>query len=214
MQTSAADTERPASVGTGLPGGFGKLLRSRRRAAGLTQEELAERSGLSVRAVSDIERGRTARPYPRSTRMIVDALCLTGPAREEFLSAADAADGFFRSAEPRQLPADVNRFSGRTRELAALHELTHSVNGVNGAAAVIVISGTGQPYVNLHGFGPSGSEQVRLLLPGTAACQVIVTSRDLLLALATAGTASQLTLDLLSSGQAGCWAVGWPVTNW
>jgi len=256
--------------------GFGKLLRSCRRAAGLTQEELAERSGLSVRAVSDMERGRTARPYPRSARMMVDALCLTGPAREEFLSAADPADGFFRPAEPRQLPADVNRFSGRTRELAALHELTHSVSGAKEAAAVIVISGTagsgkttlavhwahqatgrwpdGQLYVNLHGFGRSGrplapadairhfltafgvpanrippdleaqaglyrsflagkralvlldnardSEQVRPLLPGTAACQVIVTSRDPLLALATAGTASQLTLDPLSSGQA------------
>ena len=70
---------------------FGELLRARRRVAGLTQEELAERSELSVRAVSDLERGRTARPYPRSARMLADALKLAGTDRELFLSAATSA---------------------------------------------------------------------------------------------------------------------------
>ncbi|MCF3179985.1 helix-turn-helix domain-containing protein [Streptomyces polychromogenes] len=37
-------------------GGFGAHLRGRRSAAGLTQEELAERSGLSVRAIRDLEK--------------------------------------------------------------------------------------------------------------------------------------------------------------
>ncbi|MGW7825187.1 helix-turn-helix domain-containing protein [Streptomyces puniciscabiei] len=41
--------------------GFGALLRARRSGAGLTQEELAERSGLSVRVIRDLERGRVAR---------------------------------------------------------------------------------------------------------------------------------------------------------
>jgi DNA-binding XRE family transcriptional regulator len=36
---------------------FGELLRDHRRAAELTQEELAERAGVSVRTVSDLERG-------------------------------------------------------------------------------------------------------------------------------------------------------------
>ena len=62
-------------------------LRSHRRTAGLTLEDLAERSGLTARAVSDMERGRTTRPYPRSMRMLADALMLTGAARDEFLSA-------------------------------------------------------------------------------------------------------------------------------
>ena len=35
---------------------FGDLLRGYRVAAGVTQEELAERAGLSVRAISDLER--------------------------------------------------------------------------------------------------------------------------------------------------------------
>lgn len=40
---------------------FGAVLRRYRSVAGLTQEELARRSGLSLRAISDMERGRTAR---------------------------------------------------------------------------------------------------------------------------------------------------------
>lgn len=36
---------------------FGNLLRRARRSAGLTQEALAERAGLSARAISDLERG-------------------------------------------------------------------------------------------------------------------------------------------------------------
>ncbi len=66
---------------------FGELLRSHRRTAGLTLEGLAERSGLTARAVSDMERGRTRRPYPRSLRMLADALRLTGKTREEFFTA-------------------------------------------------------------------------------------------------------------------------------
>ena len=40
---------------------FGDLLRRYRLAAGLTQEALAERAGLSSDAVSTLERGRAAR---------------------------------------------------------------------------------------------------------------------------------------------------------
>jgi transcriptional regulator with XRE-family HTH domain len=42
---------------------FGVLLRRYRYVARLTQEELAAKSGLSIRAVGDMERGRTGRPY-------------------------------------------------------------------------------------------------------------------------------------------------------
>jgi len=59
--------------------GFGELVRSRRVAAGLTQEELAERSGLSVRTIRDIERARTARPYRRSMDLLAGVLDLAAP---------------------------------------------------------------------------------------------------------------------------------------
>jgi transcriptional regulator with XRE-family HTH domain len=72
----------------GDQGNFGKILRRYRWGAGLTQEELARQSGLSVRAVSDIERGHTSRPYARTIRLLADALKLDEPARARLMSAA------------------------------------------------------------------------------------------------------------------------------
>ena len=40
----------------------GAWVKNQRLAAGMTQQELADESGLSVRAISNLERGRTARP--------------------------------------------------------------------------------------------------------------------------------------------------------
>jgi transcriptional regulator with XRE-family HTH domain len=77
----------------GDPGNVGKILRRYRWVAGLTQEELARQSGLSVRAVSDIERGHTSRPYARTIRLLADALELDEPARTRLMSAVhDGAD--------------------------------------------------------------------------------------------------------------------------
>ena len=58
-------------------GGFGEQLCRDRAAAGLTQEELAERSGLSVRAISDMECGRTSRPRHSTLRQIGTATAST-----------------------------------------------------------------------------------------------------------------------------------------
>ena len=67
---------------------FGGLLRQLRAGARLTQEELAEAAGLSLRAVSDLERGvnRTARKD--TAELLAGALGLAGPARELFVAAA------------------------------------------------------------------------------------------------------------------------------
>ena len=43
---------------------FGQLLKRYRIAAGLTQEALAERSGLAVRSLSDLERDVRRLPHP------------------------------------------------------------------------------------------------------------------------------------------------------
>ena len=67
---------------------FGARLRSCRQSAGLSQQELAERSGLSVRAISDLERGRTRFPYQDSLARLADALALGGAARTEFIASA------------------------------------------------------------------------------------------------------------------------------
>ncbi len=56
---------------------FGMQLRRLREAAGLTQEELASRAGLSAVAVSVLERGKSRRPYPNTVRSLADALRLS-----------------------------------------------------------------------------------------------------------------------------------------
>jgi tetratricopeptide (TPR) repeat protein/transcriptional regulator with XRE-family HTH domain len=55
---------------------LGGLVRGWRRAAGLTQRELAARSGLSVSAVRDLEQGRSHRPHPGSLAALAGALGL------------------------------------------------------------------------------------------------------------------------------------------
>jgi transcriptional regulator with XRE-family HTH domain len=55
---------------------FGAVLRAHRLAAGLSQEELAERAHLSRRTVSDLERGVTTAPYRDTLALLVDALHL------------------------------------------------------------------------------------------------------------------------------------------
>jgi transcriptional regulator with XRE-family HTH domain len=47
---------------------FGERLRRLRIAAGLSQEALAERSGLSVQAIGALETGKRRRPYPTPWR--------------------------------------------------------------------------------------------------------------------------------------------------
>ncbi|GIJ59074.1 BTAD domain-containing putative transcriptional regulator [Virgisporangium aurantiacum] len=60
----------------------GQRLRDRRTAAGLTQQELAERAGLSVRAVRNLERGTAGRSRPETVRRVTAALDpAAGPAR-------------------------------------------------------------------------------------------------------------------------------------
>jgi transcriptional regulator with XRE-family HTH domain len=67
-------------------GGFGGRLRALRAAAGISQQELAERSGLSIRAIGNLERGRTRWPYRHSLKRIADSLGLAGAEREAFIA--------------------------------------------------------------------------------------------------------------------------------
>jgi predicted ATPase/transcriptional regulator with XRE-family HTH domain len=84
---------------TGIP--FGDLLRRHRRAAGLTQEELAERAGLSRRGIADLERGARRSPRKDTVLLLADALGLPDEQRTALVAAARRA-----SAAP---PSDIEQ---------------------------------------------------------------------------------------------------------
>jgi transcriptional regulator with XRE-family HTH domain len=71
--------------------GFGQVLRRYRVAAGLTQEALAERAGLSARGISDLERAARTRPYPATVRRLAKALGLAEVDQQLLEMAAESA---------------------------------------------------------------------------------------------------------------------------
>jgi predicted ATPase/transcriptional regulator with XRE-family HTH domain len=105
---------------------FAQLLRSRRREAGLSQEALAERAGISIDAIGMYERGLQSTPRRDTVALLVDALRLGGEAREAFEAAANQkrAPGSPPSSGPRHnLPWQPTSFVGRHREVQELSGL-------------------------------------------------------------------------------------------
>jgi non-specific serine/threonine protein kinase len=86
---------------------FGALLRTYRRAAGLTQEALAERSRISIRAIQLLE-ASGVRPRRSTALQLIDALTLQGPDRQALENLAGPASlGVSRG--PRRRPAGDRR---------------------------------------------------------------------------------------------------------
>lgn len=109
---------------------FGELLRRYRLATGLTQEALAERTGLSVRGLSDLERGARRAPQPGTIRRLVQALDLSDAERATLHAVRDrratATANRARRAPPSNLPAPLTSFVGRERELAEARRFLES----------------------------------------------------------------------------------------
>ena len=76
MRTSRGGTAVATGAEVDRPALFGELLRRHRAAAGLTQEELAERAGLSVRGLRYLERG-LHRPYRDTVQRLLEVLALS-----------------------------------------------------------------------------------------------------------------------------------------
>jgi transcriptional regulator with XRE-family HTH domain len=70
---------------------FPALLRHHRLIEGLSQEALAERAGLSVRGISDLERGERRAPHPATLARLADALRLDDASRATLMLAARGA---------------------------------------------------------------------------------------------------------------------------
>ncbi len=75
-------------MSTQPPLSFGALLRRYRLAAGLTQEELAERARLSLAAINTLERGARLAPRKETVALLAEALALTASERAELEAAA------------------------------------------------------------------------------------------------------------------------------
>ena len=67
---------------------FGARLGRLREAVELTQEELAERAGLSRKTISVLGRGERECSYPHTVRALADALGLPEDERASLLAAA------------------------------------------------------------------------------------------------------------------------------
>ncbi|PJN01841.1 hypothetical protein CG740_18975 [Streptomyces sp. CB01201] len=251
-----------------MPERFDTVLRDYRRRAGLTQEELADRAGLSARTIRALERGQNRVPRVASVREVAKALGLGTDDRQRLLAtaSADVPEG----ASGQYLPYDIPDFIGRTDEVTRLADLLGGgmsavvVSAIDGMAGVGKTSlavhaahlvadrfPDGQFYCDLHGFTPghaptapkaaleellrmagvdgariphslpersalwrttlsgrralvvldnaADAEQVRQLMPGSASCAVLVTSRRRLLALEGA---VPLSLDVLTEADA------------
>ena len=116
---------------------FGDVLRHYRAVAGLTQEGLAERAGLSRRGIADLERGARRFPYPDTARRLADALDLDSTNRALFMLASRSE----RSGDlwPRYtLPLEPAPIVGRQAELREAGRL---------AAAGRLLTLTGPPGI-------------------------------------------------------------------
>ena len=109
------------SDGVEKPGQRGGALAQRRKALGLTQEELAALLGVERSTVVRWERGET-QPLPWIRPKLAKTLHVSADRLEELLAAdgGPARPAGRAAAVPRQLPAAVSGFAGRTAELAAL----------------------------------------------------------------------------------------------
>ena len=128
---------------------FSAVLRQLRTSAALSQEELAERAGLSPRGISDLERGVRRAPHLTTVRLLADALALDSTEWQLLLAAArparlpetenDTSDDY------APLPLPLTTLLGREQELADLS---------------VLVGNAGVRLVTLTGAGGSGKTRL------------------------------------------------------
>jgi transcriptional regulator with XRE-family HTH domain len=96
------------------PRSLRETVRQHRLRRGLSQEDLAEITGISVRGIRNLEADRVAAPRPGTLRLLADAF---GIQVHEFEPGAPAGPA------PAQLPRDVAGFTGRDAALRRLWTL-------------------------------------------------------------------------------------------
>ncbi len=106
---------------------FGDVLRRYRLLAGLTQEELAERAGVSERSINGMERGVQHVPRKDTIRLLADALQISSPDRSAFEAAARRRDSLPVHTAPSRLPSNIplppTPLIGREQDIDAVRAL-------------------------------------------------------------------------------------------
>ncbi|MDQ4128804.1 MAG: helix-turn-helix domain-containing protein, partial [Actinomycetota bacterium] len=111
-------------MNTGTASTFAELLRRYRDSAGLTQEDLAGRTGLTPQAIGLLERGERRRPHGYTVQRLAEALELEGPERARFETAARRPlSGRTTRHQLHRLPTPPTPLVGRDLEVEAVARL-------------------------------------------------------------------------------------------
>lgn len=128
---------------------FGSLLRRYRRAAGLTQESLAERVALSTRGIQDLERGVSQTPRTATIDLLATALGLPESDRAELRNAAGLQPQVSEGSGPSHFGSTSRLVPlvGRRAELAALDRLLLGGDAGAGTATAPLLLLAGEPGI-------------------------------------------------------------------
>jgi class 3 adenylate cyclase/tetratricopeptide (TPR) repeat protein len=139
-------------TGANEPVSFGDLIRQYRLDVRLTQAALAERAGISLRAVQDLERS-VGRPQRETARRLAEALAVTGERRAQFDLAAAPA--------PRLRPArfQAGRTDVKEAEPARDHEKVSDL-GERKCVTVLLADVAGLTE-SVRGFEPDVADQLQ-----------------------------------------------------
>ncbi|MBA2532920.1 MAG: helix-turn-helix domain-containing protein, partial [Nocardioidaceae bacterium] len=181
---------------------LGALLRRLREESGLTQEELAERAGVSARTVSDTERGLRRRLYADTAGRLADGLSLEGSIRQSFVEVARGRE--HAETHVAAVPHPLTPLVGRTEELAALIEDLQP--GARRLVALTGLGGVGKTRLAVAAaeeLAPAYEERVRFirLTPGSDPARLVDTVAAALgttpasIAVGVAGRPTLLVLD-------------------
>ncbi|MDH6114417.1 tetratricopeptide (TPR) repeat protein/transcriptional regulator with XRE-family HTH domain [Kitasatospora sp. MAP12-15] len=162
---------------------FGALLREFRLEAGLTQDQLADRSGVSAHSISVLESGRR-RPRLSSVALLSTAMELAPESHGRLLAAARTPDtpsaavnGPGPAREPIrdrdrsrsrgrcQLPAETRLFTGRSAELDELLATARAAPAGSTAGMVVISAIDGMGGVGKSALAVRAAHRVRAQFP-------------------------------------------------